>query len=81
MFSAEDVGGGKPAPDLFLHAAAQLGVAPARCAVVEDAPAGVAAADAAAMVVFALRGPRRPGTCWPARRAACSTTWSSCRIC
>jgi HAD superfamily hydrolase (TIGR01509 family) len=53
MFSAEDVAVGKPAPDLFLHAAAELGVAPARCAVVEDAPAGVAAADAADMVVFA----------------------------
>jgi HAD superfamily hydrolase (TIGR01509 family) len=53
MFSAEDVASGKPAPDLFLHAAAELGVAPSRCAVVEDAPAGVAAADAADMVVFA----------------------------
>ncbi len=53
MFSAEDVAAGKPAPDLFLYAAAELGVAPSRCAVVEDAPAGVAAADAAQMVVFA----------------------------
>ncbi len=35
---------GKPAPDLFLAAAAALGVAPAECVVVEDAPAGVAAA-------------------------------------
>jgi HAD superfamily hydrolase (TIGR01509 family) len=61
MFSAEDVAAGKPAPDLFLHAAAQLGVSPARCAVVEDAPAGVAAADAAGMVVFAYAAltPRR----------------------
>jgi len=53
MFSAEDVAAGKPAPDLFLHAAASLGVPPERCAVVEDAPAGVEAADAAGMVVFA----------------------------
>jgi len=61
MFSAEDVAHGKPAPDLFLHAAASLGVPPDRCAVVEDAPAGVVAADAAAMVVFAYAAltPRR----------------------
>ncbi|HVN50216.1 MAG TPA: HAD-IA family hydrolase [Acidimicrobiales bacterium] len=52
MFSAQDVGHGKPAPDLFLYAAASMGVAPERCAVVEDAPAGIAAADAAAMTVF-----------------------------
>jgi HAD superfamily hydrolase (TIGR01509 family) len=52
LFSAQDVGRGKPAPDLFLHAAATLGVAPARCAVVEDAPAGVEAANAAAMTAF-----------------------------
>jgi HAD superfamily hydrolase (TIGR01509 family) len=54
LFSAEDVGVGKPAPDLFLHAAAMLGVDPARCAVVEDAPAGVEAAHAAGMTVFAF---------------------------
>jgi HAD superfamily hydrolase (TIGR01509 family) len=61
MFSAEDVGRGKPAPDLFLHAAAELGVEPSRCAVVEDAPAGLEAADAAEMVAFAYAGltPRR----------------------
>ena len=52
LFSAEDVGVGKPAPDLFLHAAAQLGVDPSRCAVIEDAPAGVDAAHAATMTVF-----------------------------
>ena len=52
LFSAEDVGVGKPAPDLFLHAADRLGVDPARCAVIEDAPAGVDAAHAAAMTVF-----------------------------
>lgn len=36
VFSAEDVGRGKPAPDLFLHAASRMGVAPERCVVVED---------------------------------------------
>ncbi len=53
LFSAEDVGRGKPAPDLFLHAAATLGVEPARCAVVEDSPAGIEAANAAGMTAFA----------------------------
>lgn len=52
IFSAEDVGQGKPAPDLFLHAAARMGVAPARCAVVEDSPLGVRAAVAAGMDVY-----------------------------
>ena len=39
----------KPAPDIFLYAATQLGLAPAHCVVVEDAPVGVAAAIAAGM--------------------------------
>jgi beta-phosphoglucomutase-like phosphatase (HAD superfamily) len=53
LFSAALVARGKPHPDLFLHAAAHLGVAPARCVVVEDSPSGVAAAISAAMRVFA----------------------------
>jgi len=52
VFSAHDVVRGKPAPDLFLHAAASLGVDPRRCAVVEDSPAGVTAANAAGMTSF-----------------------------
>ncbi|MFJ6937305.1 HAD family hydrolase [Streptomyces sp. NPDC101132] len=52
IFSAEDVGKGKPAPDLFLHAAAKMGVAPERCVVVEDSPLGVQAAVAAGMDVY-----------------------------
>lgn len=52
IFSAEDVARGKPAPDLFLYAARRLGVAPSRCAVVEDSPLGVDAAAAAGMVAF-----------------------------
>lgn len=53
IFSSEDVGKGKPAPDLFLHAADQMGVAAGRCVVVEDSPLGVQAALAAGMDVFA----------------------------
>ncbi|KJY43547.1 hydrolase [Streptomyces sp. NRRL B-1568] len=52
VFSAEDVGRGKPAPDLFLHAARAMGVEPSRCVVVEDSPLGVQAAVAAGMDVY-----------------------------
>ncbi|GGX02562.1 HAD family hydrolase [Streptomyces chryseus] len=52
IFSSQDVGRGKPAPDLFLHAAAQMGVPPERCVVVEDSPLGVEAARAAGMDVY-----------------------------
>ncbi|MET9378019.1 HAD family hydrolase [Streptomyces sp. NPDC002992] len=52
IFSSEDVGRGKPAPDLFLHAAARMGVAPERCVVVEDSRLGVEAALAAGMDVY-----------------------------
>ncbi|WP_406862708.1 HAD family hydrolase [Streptomyces sp. HUAS MG47] len=56
IFSARDVARGKPAPDLFLHAAAVMGVAPERCAVVEDSPYGVRAARAAGMRAFGYCG-------------------------
>ncbi|MDG9718846.1 HAD family hydrolase [Streptomyces sp. DH24] len=52
IFSSQDVGRGKPAPDLFLHAAERMGVAPERCVVIEDSPLGVQAAVAAGMDVF-----------------------------
>ncbi|MFJ9581704.1 HAD family hydrolase [Streptomyces sp. NPDC101191] len=52
VFSAEDVGRGKPAPDLFLHAAERMGVAPERCVVVEDSRLGVQAAVAAGMDAY-----------------------------
>ena len=68
IFSAEEVPHGKPAPDLFLHAATRMGVDPEACAVVEDSRHGVEAGRAAGMRVFgfagglttaeALRGPR-----------------------
>jgi HAD superfamily hydrolase (TIGR01509 family) len=52
LFSSQDVAHGKPAPDLFLHAAAAMGAAPARVAVIEDSPLGVEAANAAGMTVL-----------------------------
>jgi HAD superfamily hydrolase (TIGR01509 family) len=53
IFSSYEVGSWKPAPDLFLHAAAALGAAPSSCAVVEDSALGVRAGIAAGMRVFA----------------------------
>ncbi|MFF3410318.1 HAD family hydrolase [Streptomyces sp. NPDC002742] len=52
VFSSQDVGRGKPAPDLFLHAAERMGVRPEKCAVVEDSPLGVRAANEAGMDVY-----------------------------
>ncbi|MBR7839331.1 HAD family hydrolase [Actinospica durhamensis] len=60
IFSAEEVTHGKPAPDLFLHAAASMGVAPARCVVVEDSHHGVLAARAAGMRSLGYAGGLTP---------------------
>jgi HAD superfamily hydrolase (TIGR01509 family) len=56
IFSASMVARGKPAPDLFLHAAAAMRASPARCLVVEDSAAGIAAAKAAGMTAFGFAG-------------------------
>jgi HAD superfamily hydrolase (TIGR01509 family) len=56
VFSAAHVARPKPAPDLFLHAANTMGVAPASCAVIEDTPTGVRAGIDAGMRVFAYAG-------------------------
>jgi beta-phosphoglucomutase len=53
--SGEDVARGKPAPDIYLAAARQAGVAPAHCLVIEDAVAGIEAAHAAGMPAIAVR--------------------------
>lgn len=59
LFSAYDVGKWKPDPGLFLHAAKVMGVAPSRCAVVEDSLPGIEAGVAAGMTVFALQANER----------------------
>jgi len=64
IFSAAMVSQGKPAPDLFLHAAAEMGAVPSRCLVIEDSEPGISAALSAGMRVFAFLGgshARRPG--------------------
>ncbi len=48
---------GKPAPDIFLAAAARIGAVPSECLVIEDAPSGVEAARAAGMSVVAVPNP------------------------
>ena len=61
IYSASMVARGKPAPDLFLHAAEEMGVRPEDCVVVEDSPAGIDAARRAGMRVFAFTGGSHAG--------------------
>lgn len=58
VVTSEDVVEGKPAPDVFLYAAKLLGVAPSRCLVLEDAPAGILAAQRAGMQVMTIPMPQ-----------------------
>lgn len=60
LVTAEDVVHGKPAPEPYLLAAARLGRAPAECVVVEDSPAGLAAAAAAGMRSVAVASTHDP---------------------
>jgi len=57
IVSGEDVENGKPAPDIYLRAAELLGVAPACCTAIEDAPNGILSAKRAGLRVIALRTP------------------------
>ena len=52
LYSGQTLGRPKPAPDLYLHAARQLGADPARAVVIEDSPTGARAARAAGMRCF-----------------------------
>jgi HAD superfamily hydrolase (TIGR01509 family) len=60
IFSSDEVANGKPAPDLFLHAAERMVADPAGCVVVEDSRSGVEAARAAGMRVLAYAGGLSP---------------------
>ena len=55
VVTSSEVRAGKPAPDVYLHAAARLGVPPARCLAIEDSVPGLRAAHAAGMTVVQLR--------------------------
>jgi HAD superfamily hydrolase (TIGR01509 family) len=60
VVSSEEVGRGKPAPDVFLEAARRLGVPPERCGAIEDSANGLRAAAAAGMAVVAAPNPHYP---------------------
>ncbi|MEE2694603.1 MAG: HAD family hydrolase [Pseudomonadota bacterium] len=66
IFSAEQVPRGKPAPDLFLHAAAKMHANPSDCVVIEDSIPGVIAARAAGMSVFGFAGGKHASSQHPA---------------
>jgi HAD superfamily hydrolase (TIGR01509 family) len=58
--SSEEVARGKPAPDVYLEAARRLGIAPDRCAAVEDSHGGIRSARSAGMRVIAIPNPSYP---------------------
>ena len=60
--SSEEVARGKPAPDVYLEASRRLGLAPERCAAVEDSANGMRAAHAAGMFLIAFPNPHYPPT-------------------
>lgn len=71
--AAEDLGPneprilGKPAPDIFLHAAERMGFSPAQCLVIEDSAHGIEGAKAAGMAVFAYTGASHATSAWVER--------------
>jgi len=81
LFSASQVQNGKPAPDLFLFAAAQMNVSPARCVVIEDSVPGVTGAVAAGMTVLGFHGGAhcRPDTARALSAAGAHATFGDMR--
>ncbi|NVN85635.1 MAG: HAD family hydrolase [Rhodopseudomonas sp.] len=81
LFSAEHVRHGKPAPDLFLFAAEQMHVAPARCVVIEDSVPGVIGAAAAGMTVLGYHGGShcQPDTAAALRAAGAAASFDDMR--
>jgi HAD superfamily hydrolase (TIGR01509 family) len=67
IYSSEQVENGKPAPDIFLYAARNMGVAPENCLVIEDSVSGIKAAKAAGMPVFAFLGASHAVGDWESR--------------
>jgi beta-phosphoglucomutase-like phosphatase (HAD superfamily) len=81
LFSATQVERGKPAPDLFLFAAEQMGVPPARCVVIEDSVPGITGALAAGMSVLGFHGGShcQPGHAEKLRAAGAQMTFDDMR--
>lgn len=63
VVTVDDVALGKPEPDVFLHAARLVGVVPAMCLAMDDAPAGILAAERAGMQVLAIPSPLVSASC------------------
>lgn len=76
LFSATLVAKGKPAPDIYLHAASAMGATPSRCLVIEDSPTGVKSGVAAGMYVIGFLGGShvRAGHADKLRAAGAATT-------
>ena len=70
LVTSDEVARGKPAPDPYLLAAERLGVDPAACLVLEDAPSGIAAGRAASMTVWAVTTTHAPEELGAAHRIA-----------
>ena len=81
IFSALQVARGKPAPDLFLFAAGQMGASPARCLVIEDSVPGVTGGCAAGMTVLGFHGGSHctPGHADLLRAAGAAVTFDDMR--
>jgi HAD superfamily hydrolase (TIGR01509 family) len=75
IFSSSDVARGKPAPDLFLHAAARMAAEPSRCLVIEDSRFGVMGAIAAGMRVIGFAGGSHSGPAMARDLEANGATW------
>jgi sugar-phosphatase len=80
LVTVDDVARGKPHPDPYLLAAHRLGVDPADCLVIEDAPAGIAAGNAAGMTVWAVATTHAPDELREAAEIYSSTRSISSRI-
>ena len=84
VFSSHQVARGKPAPDLFLYAAASMGAEPTRCLVVEDSTYGVQGARAAGMTAVGFAGgghilPGHAATLSEAGAERVATSWDELR--
>ena len=75
IFSSSDVARGKPAPDLFLHAAARMGVKPERCLVIEDSRFGIQGSIAAGMRAIGFVGGSHSGPTMARDLEAAGATW------
>jgi HAD superfamily hydrolase (TIGR01509 family) len=70
IFTFQQVSQPKPAPDVFLFAAQEMGIKPENCIVIEDSPAGVSAAMAAGMHVLIFLGGKHAHFNWYRNRMA-----------